>query len=145
MYEGAKRMVRLGRLKEAFFKIISVTVFSMIGASSFAADSRTAAMLRGLDPATRFQQACDIEAMSRIGKDVTTYHPDRAVIDAVSETKVSGDTMEGAGGAFRSGGKWYQFSFTCRTSPDRMKVVFFSYKVGTPIPEGKWEAYGLWR
>jgi hypothetical protein len=138
-------MMQLGRAQNVFSKTISVTVFSVISAASFAADSRTAVMLRGLDPATRFQQACDIEAMSRIGKDATSYHPDRAVIDAVSETKVSGDTMEGAGGAFRSGGKWYQFSFTCRTSPDRMKVVFFSYKVGTLIPEGKWEAYGLWR
>jgi hypothetical protein len=145
MYEGAKKMMCLGLARKVFFKTISVTAFSMIGASSFAADSRTAAMLRGLDPATRFQQACDIEAMSRIGKDATSYHPDRAMTDAVSETKVSGDTMEGTGGAFRSGGKWYQFSFTCRTSPDRMKVVFFSYKVGTLIPEGKWEAYGLWR
>lgn len=125
--------------------IFAVTAFAMTSAASFAADNRTAAMLRGLDPATRFEQACDIEAMSRIGKDGTPFHPDRAVIAAVSDTKVAGDTMEGAGGAFRSGGKWYQFSFTCRTSPDRMKVVFFSYKVGTPIPEGKWEAYGLWR
>ena len=124
---------------------LTLTAISMISVSSFAADNRTAAMLRGLDPATRFEQACDIEAMSRIGKDATAYRPDRAVIAAVSDTKVSGDTMEGSGGAFRSGGKWYQFSFTCRATPDRMKVVSFSYKVGSLIPEGKWEEYGLWR
>jgi hypothetical protein len=124
---------------------LALTVVSMISASAFGADKRTAAMLRGLDPATRFEQACDIEAMSRIGKDVTPFHPDRAVIAAVSDTKVNGDTMEGSGGAFRSGGKWYQFSFTCRATPDRMKVVSFSYKVGSLIPEGKWEEYGLWR
>jgi hypothetical protein len=152
---GAKRMMRFRLAKTIFSKTIfsktilsttiSATVFSVISAASFGADSRTVAMLKGLDPATRFEQACDIEAMNRIGKDGTPFHPDRAVIDAVSGTKVSTDTMEGAGGAFRSGGKWYQFSFTCRTSPDRMKVLFFSYKVGTLIPEGKWEAYGLWR
>jgi hypothetical protein len=147
---GQKGMMRFGLAKTIFsetifFKTISVTVFSVISASSLAADSRTAAMLRGLDPTTRFEQACDIEAMNRIGKDGAPFHPDRAVIDAVSGTKVSADTMEGAGGAFRSGGKWYQFSFTCHTTPDRMKVLFFSYKVGTLIPEGKWEAYGLWR
>ena len=123
----------------------TLAVVSMISAASFASDKRTAAMLRGLDPATRFEQACDIEAMSRIGKDTAPFHPDRAVIAAVSDTKVTGDTMEGSGGAFRSGGKWYQFSFTCRATPDRMKVVSFSYKVGTLIPEGKWEEYGLWR
>ena len=125
---------------------LALMIISAISASSFAAaDSRTAAMLRGLDPATRFEQACDIEAMNRINKDASPYRPDRAVTDAVSESKITGDTMQGSGGAFRSSGKWYQFSFTCKASPDRMKVTFFSYKIGSPIPEGKWESYGLWR
>jgi hypothetical protein len=141
---------------------LALLIFTMISASSFAADGRksvaprgrtaataaddrTAAMLRGLDPATRFEQICDIEAMNRIDKDTSSFHPERAVIDAVSSTKIVADTMEGSGGAFRSAGKWYQFSFTCRTSPDRMKVVDFSYKIGPPIPQEKWEAYGLWR
>jgi hypothetical protein len=116
----------------------------MISASSFAAENRVTAMLRGLDPATRFDQACGIEAMNRIKKEAASYRPDRAVTDAVSEAKVTGDTMEGSGGAFRSGGKWYQYSFTCKASPDRMKVVYFSYKIGSSIPEGKWDEYGLW-
>jgi hypothetical protein len=108
------------------------------------ADTRLMTMLRGLDPATRFDQACGSEAMFRIKKEVTNYRPDRAVTSAVSEVKVQGDTMEGAGGAFRSRGKWYQFSFTCKASPDHMKVTFFSYKIGTAIPEAKWDEYGLW-
>ena len=53
--------------------------------------------------------------------------------------------MEGAGGAFRSKGAWYQFSFTCTVTPDRMKVLSFSYKTGEAIPESKWANYGLWR
>jgi len=101
-------------------------------------------MLRGLDPATRFDQACGIEAMNRIKKELAQYRPDRAVTDAVSEAKVSGDTMEGSGGAFRSSGKWYQFSFTCKASSDRMKIMSFSYKIGAAIPEAKWDEYGLW-
>jgi hypothetical protein len=124
--------------------VLALTISCVIGTSSFAADGRVAAMLRGLDPATRFEQACGIEAMSRIKKEAAPYRPDRAITDAVSEAKVKGDTMEGSGGAFRSGGKWYQFSFTCKASPDRMNVVFFSYKIGSAIPEGKWEEYGLW-
>jgi hypothetical protein len=124
--------------------MLALTISGLIGASSFAADRRVEAMLRGLDPATRFEQACGIEAMSRIKKEAAPYRPDRAITDAVSEAKVKGDTMEGSGGAFRSGGKWYQFSFTCKASPDRMNVVFFSYKIGSAIPEGKWEEYGLW-
>jgi hypothetical protein len=124
--------------------MLALTISSLIGASSFAADNRVTAMLRGLDPTTRFEQACGIEAMNRIKKEAAPYRPDRAITDAVSEAKIKGDTMEGSGGAFRSGAKWYQFSFTCKASPDRMNVVFFSYKIGSAIPEGKWEEYGLW-
>jgi hypothetical protein len=124
--------------------VLALTISGLIGASSFAAESQVTALLRGLDPATRFEQACGIEAMNRIRKEAALYRPERAVTDAVSEAKVKGDTMEGSGGAFRSGGKWYQFSFTCKASPDRMNVVFFSYKIGSAIPEEKWEAYGLW-
>jgi hypothetical protein len=124
--------------------VLALTISCLISASSFAAENRVTAMLRGLDPATRFEQACGIEAMNRIKKEAAPYRPDRAVTDAASEAKIKGDTMEGEGGAFRSGGKWYQFSFTCKASPDRMNVVSFSYKIGSAIPEGKWDAYGLW-
>lgn len=124
--------------------VLALTIFSLTSATSIAADGRLTALLRGLDPATRFEQACGIEAMNRIKKEAGRYRPDRAVTDAVSEAKVSGDTMAGDGGAFRSGGKWYQFSFTCKASPDRMTVVSFSYKIGSAIPEDKWDSYGLW-
>jgi hypothetical protein len=123
--------------------VLGVTISCMIGASAVAGDSRAAAMLRGLDPATRFEQACGMEAMSRIKKEAA-YHPERAVTDAVAAAKVAGDTMEGSGGAFRSGGKWYQFSFTCKASPDRMSILSFTYKIGAAIPEAKWDSYGLW-
>ena len=46
--------------------------------------------------------------------------------------------MTGTGGAFRSGGQWYQFSFTCTGSADRMKVIAFKYNIGKTIPESKW-------
>jgi hypothetical protein len=49
------------------------------------------------------------------------------------------------GGAFRSRGKWYQFSFTCRSSADYMKVLSFRYQLGAVIPEDKWETYGLFK
>jgi hypothetical protein len=58
--------------------------------------------------------------------------------------KISASTMSGNGGAFRSKGKWYQFSFTCQTDQDHMKVQSFSFKIGEPIPEEKWGAHGLW-
>jgi len=52
--------------------------------------------------------------------------------------------MSGTGGAFKSKGQWYQFSFTCRTSPDHMQVQSFSYQIDGPIPQEQWEKSGLW-
>ena len=100
-------------------------------------------MLQQLDPDARFEQVCDLEAMQRIGKD-KTYRPERTIVSALANPKVVDVTMSGAGGAFKSKGQWYQFSFTCKTSPDHMQVLLFSFQVGEPIPQEQWEKSGLW-
>jgi hypothetical protein len=123
------------------------------GSGLAAADSRSEIrvepgieeMLKRIDPADRLEQICDYAAASRIGRDRNPYHPDRAVLDSISPPKIVGDTVQGTGGAFRSGGQWYQFSFTCKTTPDRLKILSFDYRVGEKIPEEKWDGYGLWR
>jgi len=112
---------------------------------ALAMDARFAASLKRLDPQTRLEQICDLEAMSRIDRDTSPHHPDRAKTDVLSHPRHSGDTVTGTGGAFRSRGKWYAFSFTCKGSPDHMKVLSFTYRIGAPIPESKWAALGLWR
>ena len=108
-----------------------------------AIDAKVERMLKQLDPDARFEQVCDLEAMQRIGKD-KTYRPERTIVSALASPKVAETTMSGTGGAFKSKGQWYQFAFTCRTSPDHMQVLSFSYKVGEPIPQGEWEKNGLW-
>ena len=108
-------------------------------------EAKIEAMLKRIDPEDRLEQICDYAATVRIGRDKNPYHPDRAVIDSVSPPRIVGDTVEGNGGAFRSGGQWYQFSFTCKTTPDRLKILSFDYRVGEKIPEEKWNDYGLWR
>ena len=110
---------------------------------AIANDARVERMLRQLDPDARFEQVCDLEAMKRIGKD-KTYRPERTIVSALADPKVSDATMTGKGGAFKSKGQWYQFSFTCKTSPDHMQVLSFSYQVGEPIPPEQWEKNGLW-
>jgi hypothetical protein len=104
-----------------------------------------AGSLKMLDPATRFAQICDYEAMQKISHDAKKFRPDRAVGDAVSDSKVNGNTMTGEGGAFRSRGKWYRYSFACSTTPDHLKVTSITVDIGDPIPEEKWAAYNLWR
>jgi hypothetical protein len=118
---------------------------ALLPAQASAADSRVERALKKLDPSSRLTQVCDLKAMEAIGRAANPYRPDRAVIDAVSNPAVSNNTVKGKGGAFRSKGKWYQFSFTCSTSPDRMKVLSFDYKIGSAIPEEKWNDYGLYR
>jgi len=108
-----------------------------------AIDAKVERMLQQLDPGARFEQVCDLEAMQRIGKD-KSYRPERTIVSALADPKVSDVTMTGKGGAFKSKGQWYQFSFTCKTSPDHMQVQSFSYQVGAPIPQEQWEKSGLW-
>ena len=110
---------------------------------AIANDARVERMLRQLDPDARFEQVCDLEAMKRIGKD-RTYRPERSIVGALETPKVVNSTMSGNGGAFKSKGQWYQFSFKCETSPDHMKVQAFSVQVGEPIPPEQWEANGLY-
>lgn len=108
-----------------------------------AIDAKVERMLQQLDPDARFEQVCDLEAMHRIGKD-KVYRPERTIVSALADPKVSDATMTGTGGAFKSKGQWYQFSFTCKTSPDHMQVLSFSYQIGEPIPPERWEKSGLW-
>src|SRR5665213_46324 len=132
---------------------LAVAIALMNGSGLAAADSkseikiepRIEAMLKRIDAADRLEQVCDYAAAKSIGLDKNPYHPDRAVIDSISPFKTDGDTIKGSGGAFRSRGQWYQFSFTCTTSPDRLKILSFDYRVGEKIPEDKWDDYGLWR
>lgn len=110
---------------------------------AFAADGRVEQMLKRLEPGARFEQVCDLEAMKYISKD-KTYRPEHTVISALAAPRIVASTMSGNGGAFRSRGKWYQFSFTCETDADHMNVRTFSFKIGEPIPEEQWEPHGLW-
>jgi len=123
----------------------SMTAFPAHAASSAPTEKKLEQMLMKIDPSERFIQACSVAATDRIARDKNPYKADRAVMDAVSPARIDGDRMRGAGGAFRSGGEWYQFSFTCETSDNHLKVLSFSYKIGDKIPEDKWEALGLWQ
>ncbi|GLS23689.1 hypothetical protein GCM10007874_67100 [Labrys miyagiensis] len=106
--------------------------------------SKTEAGLAKLAPSDRFQQVCDIELMERLRRAGQPYNkPDSVIAYALGDPAISGDVLKGDGGAFRSGGMWYQYSFTCSATPDRMKVITLDYKVGQAVPRGEWDAHGL--
>jgi len=132
-----------GRTGTLLRAVIAFALLAPTTSVAAAIDAKVERMLEQLDPDARFEQVCDLEAMQRIGKD-KTYRPERTIVSALASPKVADTTMSGSGGAFKSKGQWYQFSFTCKTSPDHMQVLSFSYKVGEPIPQGEWEKNGLW-
>lgn len=123
--------------------VFALALVAPVTTVASALDAKVERMLKQLDPDARFEQICDLEAMQRIGKD-KVYKPERSIVGALADPKVSDATMTGSGGAFKSKGQWYQFSFTCKTSPDHMQVLSFSYQIGDPIPQEQWERNGLW-
>jgi len=128
-------MVRVG---------LVLAVLIVTAVTAYAGNTRFERSLRALAPSARLEQICDYTAMTKI-RSAGEHRPDRAVGYAIAEGKVTDNTLVADGAAFRSRKKWYRLSYTCKTTPDRMKVLSFDYKIGPEIPEEKWSAYGLWR
>ena len=126
-------------------ELTAVVLLSLAIVGSASAESRLEHTLKMLTPTDRMAQLCDFTAMTNIRKDNRQYRPDRAVANARVDVKITGDTIEAKGGAFRSRGKWYAMSYTCKTNAEHLNVLSFTYKVGGEIPQEKWAAYGLWQ
>lgn len=124
--------------------VAAIIAFSVSQAGA-AAENRMDRSLKMLDPAARLEQVCDMAAMAQIRREVKEFRPDRATASALAEPKAGPASLEAKGAAFRSKGKWYQLSYVCQTTPDQMKVLSFDYKIGSPIPEDRWDGYGLSR
>jgi hypothetical protein len=124
---------------------MAVLLLSATTATAASADAGIVRSLKRLDPTERLEQLCDYTAMLHIRKDARRYRPDRAIADAVNDPKISGNSIEARGGAFRSRGHWYEMAYSCTATPDHMTVLSFKLKIGEEIPESKWAAYGLWQ
>lgn len=123
---------------------LAIGSIMLVGASATAAQNRFERSLKRLSPGERLVQLCDYTAMKRIRKDHRQYRPDRAVADARSRVYIDKNIVKAKGGAFRSRRKWYAMSYVCTGSPDSMKVISFTYKIGSQIPQSKWALYRLW-
>jgi hypothetical protein len=128
--------------------VASVLLLAVSAAPAIAQDKKQKQLegiLKRMDPITRLEQVCDAAAMARIARDNREFRIDRSVVSALEEPRAKGDTLTGKGAAFRSKGKWYRYSFTCQTTPDRLRVIAFEYKLGDEIPEAQWSQYGLYQ
>jgi hypothetical protein len=125
--------------------LVLATGVALIVSAQALAEDRMERSLKKLAPGERLVQLCDYTVMQRIRKDAPAFRPDHAVADATRQTVVANDTVIAEGGAFRSQGKWYGFTYKCTASPEELKVLSFNYKIGAEIPEAKWSGYGLWQ
>lgn len=139
----------LTRLRQFFpFSIIGYTAVSVMAismlsvTSAVALSSLEAAQLQKLDPQTRIEQRCDIEAMNRLGRE-SHWRPDKVLAYAFSDPVMSKHTVKAKGAAFRSGGNWYRLSYICKTQDDILTIKSFEYITGDLIPRSDWEQHYL--
>ncbi len=117
---------------------------STFAPTAFAVDPAIKKQLEKLDPATRLEQSCDTEAMSRINKDATGYKPDKVIAYTFKDPVPSDDRLEAPGAVFRSKGDWYHLSYSCITGPQHINVRELSYQIGDKVPRDKWTKYYLY-
>jgi hypothetical protein len=123
-----------------------LVVAAVLVAGSQPAAAYNASLTKQLEShsgATRCVTPCGLQALIEIGK--AERLPAGTPVDALAAPHVEGDTMTGNGGALRSRDKWYQFSFSCVTTPDHLQVTSFEYKIGKPIPEEQWASLNLYK
>jgi hypothetical protein len=73
--------------------VASVLLLAVSAASALAQDrhqKRLESILKRMDPATRLEQVCDVEAMKRINRDHRRFKIDRSVVSALAEPKGKG-------------------------------------------------------
>jgi hypothetical protein len=99
--------------------------------------------LRHLVGDERVIQLCDLEAISQVHAWNNNLQPDRLVAYAMTDTRVSGKSVQADGAAFRSNGRWYNMRFRCEVTLDRKSVTSFEFVVGDPIPQSEWLVHNL--
>jgi hypothetical protein len=99
--------------------------------------------LRGLAGSERNLQLCDLEALEQVRRAQPATAPDALAPYAMAAEKVSGNSVEVKGGAFRSKRKWYNIQFKCELDAGSGKVVSFAFLVGDAIPRDEWQEHNL--
>jgi Domain of Unknown Function (DUF930) len=99
--------------------------------------------MQALEPHTRMIQLCNLSGLETFAKDKKVARVDRVRIDALAQPTVESNIARGAGGAVRTGGHWYKFSYRCVLTSDRMRATHFSYVLEREIPKAQWEKFNL--
>ncbi|MEJ5018233.1 DUF930 domain-containing protein [Ochrobactrum vermis] len=101
------------------------------------------AQLEKLDPATRLEQRCDVEAMERITREQNKFSVDKVLAYAFSDPVTRKNSIKADGAAFRSREHWYKLSFVCKTDEEHINIVSFRYDIGDEVPQNQWDKHYL--
>lgn len=115
-----------------------------VTSAAHAMDSRIRGQLAKLDPQTRLEQRCDMEAMDRIRESKTGFEPDKVIAYSFGDPTTSDNAIKTKGAVFRSEGEWYRLAFKCETTSDHFEVTAFKFKIGDRVPREDWDAHYLY-
>ncbi|WP_094506140.1 DUF930 domain-containing protein [Brucella thiophenivorans] len=125
------------------FSVITMSVAVSLSASAIAMTALEKAQLEKLDPATRLEQRCDVEAMEQISRDERKFSVDKVLAYAFSDPKASQNTIRADGAAFRSHDHWYKLAFVCKTDDEHINITSFDYQIGDEVPRNQWDKHYL--
>jgi hypothetical protein len=91
-----------------------------------------------LSPNRRLTQICSFEVAEQVARARPETPPDFVVPYGPSGGFIRGGTLDADGGAFRSGGRWFDVSFRCTVDMKAMRVTAFSYRLGKEVPPQQW-------
>jgi Domain of Unknown Function (DUF930) len=95
---------------------------------------KTAEVLNRLEPQTRLQQLCNLEAILQINRQYEGYAVDFVIAYAREAVVRKGDAIIARGAAFHSDGRWYNFTYECQLSANQRHVARLKFKLGDTIP-----------
>lgn len=122
---------------------ITMAVVVLVSAPSMAMTALEKAQLEKLDPATRLEQRCDVEAMERISRAERKFSVDKVLAYAFSDPVAGNNSIHADGAAFRSHEHWYKLAFVCKTDDEHINVVSFDYDIGDEVPQDQWDKHYL--
>ncbi|GAA5539826.1 MULTISPECIES: DUF930 domain-containing protein [Brucella/Ochrobactrum group] len=129
-------------LSPAFALACLVSLVSMaLPASAMNASEK--AQLEKLDPVTRLEQRCDVEAMERITREQNKFSVDKVLAYAFSDPVTKKNSIAADGAAFRSREHWYKLAFTCKTDDEHINITSFQYDIGDEVPADQWDKHYL--
>jgi hypothetical protein len=104
---------------------------------------KTAEVLKRLEPQTRLQQLCNLEAILQINRQYEEHAVDFVIAYAREAVVRKGDAIIARGAAFHSNGRWYNLAFECQLSANQREVASLKFKLGDTIPGDQWADLNL--